>query len=354
MSMAEFWYTNEEYVLAITITNDLHVQNVSYKNNKQGIRIRSLDGLIDTSFEINGDWTYKNYLIKTDKPEMVLLGSSKVLEEINLNNFSSKIITDSLIHPYSNYPTTNCFNFVNNKVYYVKTEINSSNNMAHVLGEVDLVTGKRTTYDLFDETLLTTSVANYGSINSTTSTLQLVVSSYSKQDYYNLYNNGSNVQEIETTLNFIEFDNQTQSLVKQRFPSFINDGIIRLGGICKRTNGYIVFGKYWKSNMTNNTKEQTPFYLLLNDEGELLTVQSLNAEFKDLLLYPNPATNVVQIKNAHTLLNENYEMYDMSGQLLTTAKVSVNGIEVADLPSGMYFIRLRNTSEMQSALFYKN
>jgi hypothetical protein len=67
---------------------------------------------------------------------------------------------------------------------------------------------------------------------------------------------------------------------------------------------------------------------------------SLSAAENDVLLFPNPATDVIQIKSSESDLF-NWSIWDVSGKSVKTGVTFSNEpISVNDLPKGMYFMRV--------------
>ena len=57
---------------------------------------------------------------------------------------------------------------------------------------------------------------------------------------------------------------------------------------------------------------------------------------RELLIYPNPTTNVVNFEGYYDI---NIEMYDMVGNLILS-KDNVSKIDITDYPSGIYNLKI--------------
>ncbi|MEP5339941.1 MAG: CotH kinase family protein [Algibacter sp.] len=60
------------------------------------------------------------------------------------------------------------------------------------------------------------------------------------------------------------------------------------------------------------------------------------------ILYPNPTTNIVYIKNEQKLVNKEYEIRNILGQLIKKEKLNNNSINIETLKQGKYIIILDN------------
>lgn len=90
---------------------------------------------------------------------------------------------------------------------------------------------------------------------------------------------------------------------------------------------------------------------------QLMTTLAVNSlANKDLKtkVYPNPANEIVQIEVDDHLLNRNFRIVSVSGNVLKTGslKSKITEIHIADLSSGMYFINIENYAN-QSFKFFK-
>ena len=57
-------------------------------------------------------------------------------------------------------------------------------------------------------------------------------------------------------------------------------------------------------------------------------------------IYPNPATNMLNIKVDAVLIGENYSLYDNMGKNFLVGKLNskISNIDMAELPEGVYFL----------------
>jgi serine/threonine protein kinase len=89
--------------------------------------------------------------------------------------------------------------------------------------------------------------------------------------------------------------------------------------------------------------------------GVALGVQ--NNSFDNLIsLYPNPAITVLNIENASTLTIDAVAIYSINGSLLREINNQQNleTISVADLASGIYFVKIKSNDKVITKKFIKN
>jgi hypothetical protein len=87
-------------------------------------------------------------------------------------------------------------------------------------------------------------------------------------------------------------------------------------------------------NRTLSQSEITTLY-----QGFATSIAQINVD-KDYEIYPNPITNVFNVKIPQDLKNEVYKITDLSGKILKSdvLKNGVNLIDIAMLSPGVYFI----------------
>jgi len=68
----------------------------------------------------------------------------------------------------------------------------------------------------------------------------------------------------------------------------------------------------------------------------------LNNFFDEKLsIYPNPASNTLEINSEINFLNDDVDIYSISGDLILKTKISSNDqINLNSIPSGIYYLRL--------------
>ena len=70
---------------------------------------------------------------------------------------------------------------------------------------------------------------------------------------------------------------------------------------------------------------------------------SINDQYyRDVKIFPNPATNMIKIEVAPELLGAGYVLTDQVGRIVMRGKLEnpVTGVNIHDLPTGIYFIKI--------------
>ncbi len=80
------------------------------------------------------------------------------------------------------------------------------------------------------------------------------------------------------------------------------------------------------------------------------TVTGVNSDNNNILVYPNPAKNYLNISN---ITNSKIEIYDIYGNLLRTENIKTNSakIETENLSNGTYFIKIYKNEELITRKF---
>jgi hypothetical protein len=85
-----------------------------------------------------------------------------------------------------------------------------------------------------------------------------------------------------------------------------------------------------------------PGIQLVNDSFDNLGGTLLNTDFElltSLSLYPNPTKGVINLKGNFTAINK-IEIFSLSGQLILQIKKNLKGINIENLPSGLYLLKI--------------
>ena len=135
--------------------------------------------------------------------------------------------------------------------------------------------------------------------------------------------------------------------------------------ICKATNGWATFGM--SSNKTNPMvvvfkltggryvkvflkdffdADQKPGYINM-EYAEINTPTKIIDIVTDIKfnIYPNPATDILNIELNEVENNSSIAIYSMAGACVkqVSAKAGINTISISNLPSGTYFVRASDT-----------
>lgn len=94
-------------------------------------------------------------------------------------------------------------------------------------------------------------------------------------------------------------------------------------------------------NLRNYLIEERGWEIRRDSEGDCnVAVSTTNTENLNILLYPNPVSDILYIKGLENQVE--IQVYDIAGRTLKTVETSAYNTEInlSDLNSGMYFIRL--------------
>ena len=133
--------------------------------------------------------------------------------------------------------------------------------------------------------------------------------------------------------------------------------------------GNLVVGVTWKSpstdqgaikfyaaiNAVNNNGGTTGDNVFTTSSGEV--VLGLTKEVQlDFSMYPNPSKDYLTIQLPTGVLNANIQLFDITGRLLKTSKVitSIKQIDVQNLSSGIYILKITSEGKSGAKQFIKN
>lgn len=166
----------------------------------------------------------------------------------------------------------------------------------------------------------------------------------------NTYSSQENYFNNKWTFFTFVFDGITST-----YSMYINN-VYKLGGSAYlHTNGHNLFriGR----NKLNNYFEGT-----IDDIGiwnRALSAQEISAVYTNSLgvndfkqntsiaIFPNPTTNILNIKAKADLINSEYKIYDQTGKIIETNKITEENttIQLNNLPHGIYFLKVGNIKQ---------
>jgi hypothetical protein len=82
---------------------------------------------------------------------------------------------------------------------------------------------------------------------------------------------------------------------------------------------------------------------------EELTSSGIIEDVKNILVYPNPANNVVYFSNV--VANSSIEVYNMSGKLVLSSTIIANSLDISKLNSGIYVAQISDGDQTESVKF---
>ncbi len=84
------------------------------------------------------------------------------------------------------------------------------------------------------------------------------------------------------------------------------------------------------------------------------TTEVLETNTKEISIYPNPASDKIQIQSSVSLQNSTVEIYSISGVLINKVKLDENNeIDISNLLSGIYFIKIQTDSKILTTKIVK-
>jgi hypothetical protein len=92
------------------------------------------------------------------------------------------------------------------------------------------------------------------------------------------------------------------------------------------------------------------------DDFKVTTTGTLNNENfskSNFAVYPNPATDVINISNVNNLEITKSTISDVNGRIVKQISSSLNAINVGDLSAGVYFLNVTTTEGVGITKFVK-
>jgi hypothetical protein len=108
---------------------------------------------------------------------------------------------------------------------------------------------------------------------------------------------------------------------------------------------------YWPSGVIDVISDpaiNTPLEVV---EGATLTLE--NSFVNDLVIYPNPTKNELNISSTESLQDAIYTIFDINGRRIMNSKLNQNVIDVSALNSGNYILRIVSGNSIKSQKFIK-
>ncbi|WP_047548953.1 FG-GAP-like repeat-containing protein [Psychroserpens sp. Hel_I_66] len=108
---------------------------------------------------------------------------------------------------------------------------------------------------------------------------------------------------------------------------------------------------YWPSgviDIINDPAINAPLEVV---EGATLTLE--NSIVNDLVIYPNPTKDILNISSINGLENAIYTIFDINGKRILNSKLTQNTIDVSSLNTGNYILRIVSGTTIKSQKFIK-
>ncbi|WP_264559263.1 T9SS type A sorting domain-containing protein [Flavobacterium sp. N2270] len=129
----------------------------------------------------------------------------------------------------------------------------------------------------------------------------------------------------------------------QQSPTSSGGDLIGSNGSVAYSVGQIVYTTNTGSNGSVSQGVQQPYEI-----SEVLASEDFSELINDLIVYPNPSTDVLTINMSNSNgLELDYAIIDVTGKVLKSKKNIENetSIVVSDLPSAIYFLQITNKNK---------
>lgn len=108
---------------------------------------------------------------------------------------------------------------------------------------------------------------------------------------------------------------------------------------------------YWPSGVVDVIANPAVNGTLTITEGETLSLQQSIVD--DLILYPNPTKDVLNLNATYGFDNAIYSVFDMNGRRVMNSRFNTNTIDVSELSTGNYILRIMDEGVIKSQKFIK-
>ena len=122
-------------------------------------------------------------------------------------------------------------------------------------------------------------------------------------------------------------------------PSF--NGRIKLNGQNYTAVAGVVVIPSVPAGLNTITKGDTANLFYIKTEYPQALGLPKNSKAQKLVLYPNPATNVLNITTSEATIIEKVSLYNLTGQLIKSVEGNQKTVDMSDLSSGNYFVKIQ-------------
>ncbi|WP_299111515.1 T9SS type A sorting domain-containing protein [uncultured Winogradskyella sp.] len=168
------------------------------------------------------------------------------------------------------------------------------------------------------------------------------VDSHSGSGLGTVNNQGNNLNGSDPL--FVDFDNQDFNLLDT---SLLIDAGSTIPSI--HLPDYDVLNEYVMH--TNSIAKQVVNTLDIGAYENLSALSTADLSQEKILLYPNPGTSMVFLKTVEPITIKSIAFYTVNGQLVLTS--TNTAIDVTDLASGIYFVKVSTLSTLATFRFIK-
>jgi 3'-phosphoadenosine 5'-phosphosulfate sulfotransferase len=108
---------------------------------------------------------------------------------------------------------------------------------------------------------------------------------------------------------------------------------------------------YWPGGTVDIITNPSINETLRITEGETLSIES--TETSDLILYPNPTEKFLNLNSSYGFNNAIYSVFDMAGKRVLNDRFNSNTIDVSELSTGNYILRILDNGIIKTQKFIK-
>jgi len=108
---------------------------------------------------------------------------------------------------------------------------------------------------------------------------------------------------------------------------------------------------YWPSGIIDIIDNPNINETLTVTEGQTLSVE--DEELTDVVIYPNPVQDILNISTAANLTNRVASVFDINGKRVINQKLTNSTLKVSTLQSGVYILRLEANGKVMNRKFIK-
>lgn len=106
------------------------------------------------------------------------------------------------------------------------------------------------------------------------------------------------------------------------------------------TNRLINIRNFWNTNFNHSIEN-----IIIDDYNmnslRLLYVGNSNSLSNEIVVYPNPASGIIYLKNVQS--EDIIEVYDLSGKLVNVLNLVDQSADISMLSRGIYLLRIRSS-----------
>lgn len=92
-------------------------------------------------------------------------------------------------------------------------------------------------------------------------------------------------------------------------------------------------------------------HIIIEEASNTLSIE--NTLVDNLIMYPNPTRDILNLNFDNLLYNGNYTITDLSGKIILNAQLNSNRIDVSNINNGVYFLSVTSDGVTQTQKFIK-